>query len=59
MSNLRIIELEQQLKRRDDRMADIEEKIKQLYRYEPDYLGVTAEKNGWLLYRDSVLECFK
>jgi len=61
MSILRIKELEQQLKRRDERLAYIEAKIKALERFEPEqYLGgMTSDTDGQWLYLDDVLECFK
>ena len=64
MSNLRIIELEQQLKRRDERLNEIEAKVTKLLRFGIGYIGdsryaIEDTELGEYLSRDSVLECFK
>ena len=64
MSNLRIIELEQQLKRRDERLQVIEAKITKLLRFDIGYIGdsryaIEYTEFGEYLSRDSVLEAFK
>lgn len=62
MSNLRIIELEQQLKRRDARLAEIETKINNLTRFNPvdaRLVWMDVVENGTWLYLDDVLNCFK
>jgi CII-binding regulator of phage lambda lysogenization HflD len=61
MSILRIKELEQQLKRRDDRLADIEDKIKALERFEEslEFDAMHLTPQGCWFYVDDVLECFR
>lgn len=62
MSNLRIIELEQQLKRRDERLQAIETKVKGLTRFNPvdtRLVWMDVVEDGVWLYLDDVLECFK
>jgi hypothetical protein len=64
MCILRIKELEQQLKRRDERLAEIEAKIASLLRYDIGYIGdskydMEEDKYGFYLRLDDVLECFQ
>ena len=65
MSNLRIIELEQQLKRRDERLNEIEAKVKDLPQYSLYIDDETSDAymvnrfSGDYIDTDSVLECFK
>lgn len=60
MSLLRIIELEQQLKRRDERLAEIEAKIYTLKTYSPDSTYEMEEDacGNYFKFND-VLECLK
>jgi len=64
MSNLRIIELEQQLKRRDERLAEIETKVSYLLRYDLGYFGnehyqIEHDVCGDYFKIKDVLNCFK
>ena len=60
MSKLRIIELEQQLKRRDERLNEIETKVKQLTRYSTGYGdGMFPTDYGSYVKISLVLGCFK
>ena len=60
MSNLRIIELEQQLKRRDERLQEIETKVINCTRYSTGYDdGMFRYTYGDYLQVEDVLKCFK
>lgn len=68
MSNLRIIELEQQLKRRDERLAEIEARVNALDTYIEHYSGIINLKytkypdnrlcNEQYVSWTELLECF-
>ena len=60
MSKLRIIELEQQLKRRDERLSEIEAKVNALQKYDVSYEGGMGlgGLDGYYSIED-VIEAFK